>query len=296
MENVLPYYHSDIDENNFTIPEAITDSVRNRRINQNQSSSQDRPIFGGDGGVGPGSSLNTNRNNNNNNNISPTRRISNVPRSIGFNINLNENNIHTNNRHQPTSNLENRREGPTSLRSNTFILEQGQHFNGDNDLDGQLNDSRHRSENNSISHESALYNVRRARRARTPMTFNIMLDEPMEPLTNLFNENNTNDNLNSSPNQLSSSSNNTASPDTMTTTETNSQQHLNPKINYASKKRAKMILGKQGRDNGEFIWPIDVAINQFNQQIIVSDSGNHRIQVFMEDGRYFKYFGKQGDF
>ena len=138
--------------------------------------------------------------------------------------------------------------------------------------------------------------MRRARRARTPMTFNIMLDEPMEPLTNLFNENNTNDNLNSSPNQLSSSSNNTASPETMTTTETNSQQHLNPKINYASKKRAKMILGKQGRDNGEFIWPIDVAINQFNQQIIVSDSGNHRIQVFMEDGRYFKYFGKQGDF
>ena len=291
IEDTLPYY-SNIDDNNFTIPETTS---RNRRSNQNNS--QDRPIFGG-GGRG-GASLNTNRSNNNN--VTSERRPANVPRSIGFSINLNDTTSYSNGgpHNNQASNLENRREGQTSLRSNTFVLEQGRNFNGDDESDEQVDNAitRRRLDNNSISHESALYNVRRARRARTPMTFNVMLDEPMEPLTNLFNESNTNDASNSSPHLASSLSNNTASPEMTTSSpETHSNAIINPKVNYASKKRAKMIVGKQGRDNGEFIWPIDVAINQFNQQIIVSDSANHRIQIFMEDGRYFKYFGKQGAF
>jgi len=305
IENVLPYYHhhnhhSNVDENNFTIPET-TSTTRNRRNNRNQSNSQDRPIFGGAGSGGVGMSgannTNTNRNNNSNNNITPTRRPTNVPRSIGFSINLNEDN--NSGAHPSTSNnnIENRRgggEGATSLRSNTFVLDhQAQTYNED---DGESDD---RATNNRFTNESALYNVRRARRAKTPMTFNIMLDEPLEPLTNLFNENNTNE-ISHLPS--SSNSNNRTSPENTTnntphsSAETHSLTIQNPKVNYASKKRAKIILGKQGRDNGEFIWPIDVAINQFNQQMLVSDSANHRIQIFMEEGRFFKYFGKQGEF
>jgi hypothetical protein len=300
IENVLPYYHhhshhSNVDENNFTIPET-TSTTRNRRNNRNQPNSQDRPIFGGTGA----NNISTNRNNNSNN-ITPTRRPTNVPRSIGFSINLNEDNMRD--AHPSTSNnIENRRggEGATSLRSNTFVLDhQAQTYNED---DGESDDratNRIQDNNNRFINESALYNVRRARRAKTPMTFNIMLDEPLEPLTNLFNENNTNE-ISNLPS--SSNSNNRTSPENTTSntphssTETHSLTIQNPKVNYASKNRAKIILGKQGRDNGEFIWPIDVAINQFNQQMLVSDSANHRIQVFMEEGRFFKYFGKQGDF
>ena len=209
-----------------------------------------------------------------------------MPRSIGFSINLSN----TDNANSSTSSranpgnlvpMANSNGDPrATIRSNTFVLDNQQqqnHQSGSNG-DESLNDT-------SRSVEYALYNVRRARRARTPMTFNIMLDEPMEPLTSLFNENSPD----SSENPVSAL-NTTNNLSTMS----NPAVNTTPKVNYAAKKRAKLIIGKQGRESGEFIWPIDIAINQFNNQLLVSDSSNHRIQIFMEDGNFLKLFGKQG--
>ena len=67
-----------------------------------------------------------------------------------------------------------------------------------------------------------------------------------------------------------------------------------PRVNYSNKKKARHIIGKQGRDSGELIWPIGVALNQFNSQIIIADSNNHRIQIFELDGRFVKNFGHHG--
>jgi hypothetical protein len=111
-----------------------------------------------------------------------------------------------------------------------------------------------------------LYNVQRRQRAKTPIAFNFML----------------NDSVGGGGNNSSMPSNNT---------NTSGSQ---PRINYKSKTKAKLIIGKQGRDNGELIWPIDVAINQFNNQIIISDSNNHRIQIFESNGKFVNNFGKQG--
>ena len=41
--------------------------------------------------------------------------------------------------------------------------------------------------------------------------------------------------------------------------------------------------------------PVDAAINHFNNQIIVSDSNNHRIQIFEPDGKFVKSFGRPGN-
>jgi tripartite motif-containing protein 71 len=68
-----------------------------------------------------------------------------------------------------------------------------------------------------------------------------------------------------------------------------------PRINYSrDKKRAKKMFGKQGNSEGHFIWPIGVAVNTLNNQILVADSNNHRIQVFESDGKFVKSFGKKG--
>lgn len=68
-----------------------------------------------------------------------------------------------------------------------------------------------------------------------------------------------------------------------------------PSVDYASKSKAKTIIGKQGRENGEFVWPVDVSINHFNDQILIADSGNHRVQIFESTGKYVKCFGKMGN-
>ncbi len=67
-----------------------------------------------------------------------------------------------------------------------------------------------------------------------------------------------------------------------------------PSVDYTGKTKAKLIVGKQGRENAEFVWPTDVSINVFNEQILVADSGNHRVQIFEANGKFVKTFGKVG--
>lgn len=137
------------------------------------------------------------------------------------------------------------------IRSNTFVLE-------------NLNDSL-----NSISTETRRLdsNELRRSRARTPLTFNVMLNE--------------------SPNIQFDFSDSSAVYSSLGPTM--------PSIDYSLKTRAKLIFGKKGRNNGDLIWPCDVSINQFNNQIVVSDSGNNRVQIFDSNGRFIKKFGAQGN-
>lgn len=52
-------------------------------------------------------------------------------------------------------------------------------------------------------------------------------------------------------------------------------------------------FGESGREEGEFNWPTGVSVNE-SDQIIVSDSYNHRMQVFQPDGTFVSRFGTEG--
>ena len=164
-----------------------------------------------------------------------------LPRPIGFNIEIETNK-------QKNIKTDQSLIRPP-IRSDTFVVEDKTEHKEPDDSTNSLN-------------INELYNMRPKPRTKTPMTFNIMLDEPNNFL---FNDENINVNVPSTPS-----------------------------IDYGSKVRAKLIIGKQGRDQAEFIWPIDVSINQFNNQILVADSGNSRIQVFESNGKFVKSFGSHG--
>ena len=53
-------------------------------------------------------------------------------------------------------------------------------------------------------------------------------------------------------------------------------------------------FGEQGSSEGMFNGPLGVAVNG-RDEIAVTDSGNHRVQVFSSDGTYLRSFGREGD-
>jgi len=140
---------------------------------------------------------------------------------------------------------------PRLVRSNTFVIE---NENNENNVD---------SVTRSVD-STDLFNVRRPLRTKTPMTFNVMLNDENDQSRGL-----------DSPQHFSTPS--------------------MPSIDYTGKTKAKLIIGKQGRENSEFVWPTDVSVNIFNGQILVADSGNHRVQIFEGNGKFVKTFGKVGN-
>jgi len=52
--------------------------------------------------------------------------------------------------------------------------------------------------------------------------------------------------------------------------------------------------GSPGSGNGQFNLPFDVALTPDGQEIAVSDSGNHRIQLFTAAGAFLDSFGQRG--
>lgn len=180
-------------------------------------------------------------------------------RAIGYSLDLSNQgsrNNNTTNRNR-TRNQHNFSPGGP-VRSTTFILE-------DQSENNQPNPNQP-TRNVDITE---LYNVRRRARAKTPMAFNVMLDE--EPI---FSDEVTDD-----LSQLASIN----------------QLLDRPSTNYAAKTRAKNIFGRQGRQDGEFIWPVDVCVNQFNSHLFFTDSGNNRIQIFEPNGKFIKAFGVTGN-
>ena len=58
--------------------------------------------------------------------------------------------------------------------------------------------------------------------------------------------------------------------------------------------RPVLSFGQQGSSKGMFNGPSGVAVNE-RDEIAVSDSGNHRVQVFSSDGTYLRSFGEEGN-
>ena len=54
-----------------------------------------------------------------------------------------------------------------------------------------------------------------------------------------------------------------------------------------------MKFGEKGSGNGQFNYPWDVACNSKNR-IMVSDTRNHRLQLFSESGEYLAKYGFDG--
>jgi len=71
----------------------------------------------------------------------------------------------------------------------------------------------------------------------------------------------------------------------------------NPLVNSTPLYRLKTpstIFGTYGRGDGQFDNPFHVTHDEVNQHIIVTDSDNHRIQVFDTTGQFLFKFGDQG--
>lgn len=179
--------------------------------------------------------------------------------TIDFNSN-NQNNQKTQSSRETKSDSEPR----TIIRSKTFVIS--------TDPVENLNQPTRSVDVN------ALYNVKPNLRAKTPLTFNVMLNEPSS-FADVEQDNDF--------------SNDTIMSKIL-------DESKKPKIDYQFRTKAMKIFGKQGKENGEFNWPLDIAVNSFNNNILVTDSLNHRIQLFDQDGKFIRSFGfmgsKDGDF
>lgn len=181
-----------------------------------------------------------------------------IPRPTAFTIThsstSNRRLLETLTQNNTTNNNINRVHSP--VRSNTFVLESSTD-QANSDL---VSSQTRRLDTNEMSRS-------RRFRPRTPLTFNVMLNEP-------------NSNIQFDHNDTSA----------LYTSRSLLAPGL-PSVDYSTKRRAKLIFGKKGKNNGDLIWPCDVCINQFNNQIAVSDSGNNRVQLFDSNGRFVKKFG-----
>ncbi|XP_069111758.1 RING finger protein nhl-1-like [Argopecten irradians] len=63
--------------------------------------------------------------------------------------------------------------------------------------------------------------------------------------------------------------------------------------NYQDKGRAIIRFGQRGTDFMQFTWPRGVATSRDNN-ILVADSSNHRVQIFDSVGKFVKVFGSYG--
>ena len=58
--------------------------------------------------------------------------------------------------------------------------------------------------------------------------------------------------------------------------------------------RPVLSFGKEGSSVGMLKFPWGVAVNA-RDEIAVTDSGNHRVQIFNRDGKYLRSFGREGN-
>ena len=55
-----------------------------------------------------------------------------------------------------------------------------------------------------------------------------------------------------------------------------------------------LFFGQQGSGDGMFTYPVGVAVND-EDEIVVADQGNHRVQVFDSNGTFLRSFGRKGE-
>mmetsp|Transcript_36393 Transcript_36393/g.56868 ORF Transcript_36393/g.56868 Transcript_36393/m.56868 type:complete len:273 (-) Transcript_36393:152-970(-) len=54
------------------------------------------------------------------------------------------------------------------------------------------------------------------------------------------------------------------------------------------------VIGKEGRDEGQFRYPMGIALDLDSNQIVVADTGNDRLQIFSCGGEFVRAFGHPG--
>lgn len=80
----------------------------------------------------------------------------------------------------------------------------------------------------------------------------------------------------------------------VTNFEENESTHIaNSVNNYQSKGRSLIRFGQRGNDTMEFTWPRGIAVTR-EDNILIADSSNHRVQIFDQTGRFLKSFGSYG--
>ncbi|XP_059613712.1 RING finger protein nhl-1 isoform X2 [Phlebotomus argentipes] len=67
-----------------------------------------------------------------------------------------------------------------------------------------------------------------------------------------------------------------------------------PRTQYLQKRRQLFQLGGRGSEPGSFTWPRGIAVSPDNN-IVVADSSNHRVQIFDANGIFMKEFGEYGN-
>ncbi|GFY68493.1 RING finger protein nhl-1 [Trichonephila inaurata madagascariensis] len=66
-----------------------------------------------------------------------------------------------------------------------------------------------------------------------------------------------------------------------------------PRRTYMQKGKSCIKFGTRGTDIGCFTWPRGVCVGNDNN-IVVADSNNHRVQVFTSSGKFIQQFGSYG--
>ncbi|GAB0088489.1 hypothetical protein DMENIID0001_029270 [Sergentomyia squamirostris] len=69
---------------------------------------------------------------------------------------------------------------------------------------------------------------------------------------------------------------------------------MSPRTQYLQKRRQLFQLGGRGSEPGSFTWPRGIAVSPDNN-IVVADSSNHRVQIFDSNGIFMKEFGEYGN-
>lgn len=72
-----------------------------------------------------------------------------------------------------------------------------------------------------------------------------------------------------------------------------SRGNENPRSAYQQKRNVVMKIGMRGSAPGCFTWPRGIAVGPDNN-IVVADSSNHRVQIFDAQGSFCKEFGAYG--
>ncbi len=63
---------------------------------------------------------------------------------------------------------------------------------------------------------------------------------------------------------------------------------------FSASGRFLAAYGSEGTGDGQFIWPLGLAVNQSTGDIYIADTGNERIQQFSPEGRFIRAFGTSG--
>jgi tripartite motif-containing protein 71 len=66
-----------------------------------------------------------------------------------------------------------------------------------------------------------------------------------------------------------------------------------PRGQYMQKQKLLFGFGSRGSGPGHFTWPRGVTVTPDNQYV-VADSSNHRVQIFSDTGAFVKEFGSYG--